>query len=452
MGKLTDKVVRQAKPKSYQTEISDEQNGLVLVVYPSGKKSFAVRYRAGPKQRKKSLGPVDRITLGQARKEARALLSLVDEGDDPSSRATTDKSTDPTISEAIDRFETEYRGRKGDKPRKSTMGEYMRQLRADIEPALGDRPIRQVTTGDLAEIVQKSLNRGRQTGIYANRLHATVSLFFGWAARTTPPLIDANPYAGQKKPAAERQRQRVLSWDELATLWNKTGSVDQPFGPLLRILILTGQRVGEVAGMKDSELDLPAALWSLASDRTKNGRSHVVPLAPAALETLGNIKRLRKSKYLFTVNGTKPYGAYETAHKRLRNKLEFAEHWTLHDIRRTFVSGCARIGIAPHVIEETVNHVSGAKAGVAGVYNHYAYEDERREALEAWARFVVDVVANDTARAAYIALRKKGPVHSALVGDERAWQSCAAALQGGSKAWAEYLAALDAPAETAEAA
>lgn len=439
MGRLTVKLVEQAKARAVQYEESDQQDGLVLVVYPSGAKSWAVRYRneAG-KQRKKSLGPVGRMALAKARKEARALMSRIDEGDYPSTRAKAEADKAATTVEAAwERFMVDRRAQ----DRNRAADEVQRQFDAYILKPIGKRTLSDVRGSDVRKIVQDRVADGSR--IMANRVHATLARFFKWAADRDQALIEANPYAGYGKPVDEsgRGRDRTLSNSELAALWREAGATDQPFGPLVRLLILTAQRRSEVTGMTDREIDTTRAEWTIPSERAKNGDRHVVPLSPPALAELAKVKRIKsETGLIFTTDGNAIYSGHHKAKVRLDASLGFNEPWRLHDIRRTVATGMASLGVTAPVVEAILNHRTGSRSGVAGVYNRHDYADDMELALIAWGRFIVDIVAIDARRIAYDAMRARDRARFKL------------AIQSDDESWSEYLDALDAPAETAEAA
>lgn len=207
-----------------------------------------------------------------------------------------------------------------------------------------------------------------------------------------------------KPPAAVEARERALSDTELRLVWQAAGGLGWPFGPIIRLLILTGQRLREVAELRWSELDLHAALWTLPGSRTKNGETTLVPLNEAALEILGDLPRIKSNAGLvFTTTGETPVSGFSKIKARLdasmldllRRSDDTAtiEPWRLHDLRRTFASGCQRLGIKLEVTESLLNHVSGTRSGIVGVYQIYKYEAEKRHAMEAWGRQVSSVVA-----------------------------------------------------------
>ncbi|MEZ5817407.1 MAG: site-specific integrase [Hyphomicrobiaceae bacterium] len=205
-------------------------------------------------------------------------------------------------------------------------------------------------------------------------------------------MLETSPCQGIKKPANNNSRERVLDADEMAAVWKGADLVGYPFGPIVKLLILTAQRRNEVSQMQWSQIDFEAATWSLPSELTKNKRPHVVPLAPVALALLKSMPRMT-SDYVFPARGEHPTFAHFSRGKSRLDALAGVSEWTLHDLRRTAATHMAQLGVAPHVIERLLNHVSGTFGGVAGVYNRFQYLDEMRAALTLWQDRVVKSAA-----------------------------------------------------------
>jgi integrase len=224
--------------------------------------------------------------------------------------------------------------------------------------------------------------------VATNRVHSIVRKFFNWAVEND--LIANSPVAGIKPPNPETSRDRVLTDDELKAVWREAEKVGYPFGSILQLLILTGQRRGEVTGMMWSELDLDAGLWVLPRERVKNNRRHEVPLSRQAVAILRALPRIGDKcsgsahSYVFTLNGTAPYNGFKA---KDRFDVGIAP-WTVHDLRRTCASGMARLGTNLVVIEKVLNHVSGSLAGIVGVYRRHEFAAEKRAALQQWADHV----------------------------------------------------------------
>jgi integrase len=196
---------------------------------------------------------------------------------------------------------------------------------------------------------------------------------------------------GLRKPGIERSRDRVLTDRELRSFWSATEDLGFPFGPTFQLMALTGQRRGEIAGMRWSQINMDQSVWTIPASVAKNGRAHEVPLSTLAQDIIGALPRFAGADFVFTTTGVSPVSGFGRAKDRLDFTMESAE-WRLHDLRRTVASGMARLGIAPHVIEKVLNHVSGEISGVAAVYNRHGYQAEKAEALEAWAKEIQTIV------------------------------------------------------------
>ena len=211
-------------------------------------------------------------------------------------------------------------------------------------------------------------------------------------------LIERNCAMGIKPPVQKTPRERVLTDDEIKQVWAATAgdgssSEEDQYAKILRLLLLTGQRRGEVGGIRRAELDLDRQLWRLPGDRTKNKLAHDVPLSRQVAAIL-QAPELTGVDHLF---GRRGFSAWVRSKQRLDDVLQLASPWTPHDLRRTAVTGMAEIGIAPHIVEAVVNHVSGHKGGVAGVYNRAKYSEEKRAALQRWADHVERLVSGQAA-------------------------------------------------------
>jgi integrase len=221
---------------------------------------------------------------------------------------------------------------------------------------------------------------------------------FGWLQRHR--RVEHNPCSGLHPPAAPKARERVMTPDEIRWWWLASDQVGEPFGSIFKLLLLTGARLNEVAGMSREELGDDGAIWNLPGSRTKNKRPHRVPLSDAARQI---IARANPTGLLFSTNGHTAPSGWSRATTRLRRemlKVARAERGAgvnipelrLHDARRSVVTGMAELGIRPDIIELAVNHVSGARGGIAGVYNRSEMLAERREALKRWAKHVAGIV------------------------------------------------------------
>jgi integrase len=282
------------------------------------------------------------------------------------------------------------------KPRNRTWPETERLLtKADLA-SWQDRDLRSITRQEILGVLDRMVERGAP--IQANRLVAALRRFLGWAVERG--LLDASPMASLKPPSAEAHRDRVLSDDELRAIWLAAQEIGYPFGRAVQLMILTGQRRSEVLDAEWREFDLERGLWSIPRERAKNDSGHVVPLAPAAVALIRSLPTIGASpKLLFTTNGTTPFSGVSKAVERLSalacrhlNPGIEPAPWRLHDLRRTFATGCARLGVPLHVVEKSLNHTSGTFGGIVAVYQRHDFLDERRQAVHSWTSYVCGLV------------------------------------------------------------
>jgi integrase len=382
MPKLTAIAVENLRPDDQRREIPDTLlPGLYIVVQPSGTKSWAVRYRHLGRTRKLTLGPYPRIDLKAARALGAKALRNAAEGDDPGQKK---RHRPDSVGAAIGQF-TERHLRRNYRPR--PLREAERMLRVHVLPAWRDRTIDSITRRDVRDMLDKIIDGGAP--ITANRVHSLVRKFFNWAVEHE--ILATSPVNGLKPPATESARDRILSDGELKTLWQATTQIDPVNGAMLRLLILTGQRRGEAAGLERSEIDLAKRLWSLPKERTKNGRAHDVPLSQQAIAVIEAVPRI-SDRHVFSITGKAPINGFGKPKQRLDKLCGFSD-WVVHDIRRSVASGMARLGVGLPVIEKVLNHVSGSFAGIVGVYQRHEFSAEKRAALEAWATHVESLVS-----------------------------------------------------------
>ena len=359
---------------------------------------YCLRYRHRGKQRVYSIGRHGSPwTPDQAREKAKQLL-----GSDPVGERRKNREVDSTartFAKEVDR----YLGRKQADLKPRAWVELQRHLKGHAKPLLTLRldEIRKATIAEVLNDIQD--NRGP---VSRNRFRSNLSAFFAWAI--SEGMLEANPVEGTAKAKENGARERTLTPSELAEVWAALG--DDDFSNILRLLILTGQRREEIGGLRWSEVDFDRSLLVLPAARTKNKLGHELPLSPQAraiLESLrpkasGNViapnafvKTGRELVFGIGKNGFNGYG-YSKARldKRIaEQRAKPMPAWTLHDLRRTAATGMADMGILPHHIEAVLNHVSGHKAGVAGIYNRAKYETEMREALGKWGNYLEAITA-----------------------------------------------------------
>jgi integrase len=309
-------------------------------------------------------------TPDTARNEALRLLGSVVGGDDPFAKAVAAESFSGEVERYLERK------RAGLQP--SSFEEIRRFLTGHCA-ALAKLPLTDIDRRTIA-LVLAEIERDRGP-VARNRARSALSTFFGWAI--AEGLLEANPVQGTAKVSEGNGRERVLTNAEVAKLWAGLG--DDSFDDIVRLLLLTGQRRSEIGALQWSEVDLARKMIVLPPARTKNKRKHELPLSRQALAIIERQPRRNSSPFLFS--DVKGFKNWDAAKARLDQRSGLAAY-TLHDIRRTAATGMAELGVQPHHIEAILNHVSGHKAGVAGIYNKARYVDEMRSALQRWADHV----------------------------------------------------------------
>jgi integrase len=366
LPKLTDRYVAALKPGYRRQDIWDTAlPSFGIRLAPSGRKTWivAIRQPGRSSSSRRSLGVYPQVPLGEARAAARALMA-----DPGGAMADRSRTVADVLAEHI-RRDQRGRGRR-------SWQEVQRALEHDLKP-WAQRPITSITRRDVVRLINSIVDRGSPS--MARRLLSHIKRLFAWCVEQS--ILDASPAASVRPPGDATKRERVLTPDELARVWRASDGLGWPAGPIIRLLALTGQRLGEVAGMEWAELDLPGALWTLPAARMKGKRQHEVPLSQPVLELIASLPQV-STVYVFPARGTGPTRNLQPAKAKL-DLLSGVTGWTLHDLRRTAASGMARLGVAPHVVAEVLGH---ARSGVTStVYVHHSFREEKRAALEAWA-------------------------------------------------------------------
>ena len=372
---LTAKALEALKPQSKRYEVHDLHcPGLSVRISAHGLKTFSVKFRYGIRQKRLKIGVYPRISLATAREKAIDVLRQVDEGIDPTKRR---RSADMKV-EAVCREFIRLHAR-----RNKSWREAERILEREFINTFGQCDIRDIKRWDVLEIMDAAVARGAT--YQANRIHSNIRKLFNWCIERG--IVETSPIVGLKSPTKEESRDRVLDDDEIARLLRACRNDVYPFRQFVPVLLATAQRRGELAEMRWSEIHFEQKVWVIPAERSKNGKPHVVPLSGFALDCLKEVPRFLDCDYVFTTTRRSPVGGFSKMLRRLSERSETSD-WRLHDLRRTAASGMARAGVAPHVVEKVLNHVSGTISGVAAVYNRYGYDSEKAKALEDWGDFL----------------------------------------------------------------
>ena len=377
---LTDIMVQRLKPdEARQFELWDAKlPGFGVRVSSKGTKSFVLVYRHGGRARRMTIGRYPMLGLADARKLAQTALSKIGQGVDPVAEKEAAKVRNDNLFPAVvDEFVRVHCSRHN---RANTAKETERLLRVEFERKWRKRDLHSIGKVDVNRILDGIVDRGSPGA--AAHAFAAIRKLFNWCVERG--LIDVSPCLGLKSPARIGARERVLDDQELRAVWRASVQVGYPVGPIVQLLILTAQRRGEVAGMRWTDLDLEVCLWTIPGELTKNGRSQQVPLCPRAVDIISSLPQLDEV-FVFPARGVKSqaFGGFNKGKLRL-DAASGVSGWTFHDLRRTAATGMARLEVPPHVVERVLNHVSGTFAGVAGIYNRFAYLPEMRKGLETW--------------------------------------------------------------------
>ncbi len=364
--------------------------GFGVKVTPKGRKVFIVLYRtggAGSKLRKYTIGPFGRVTLHQARVAAQKVFAAKLDGRDPAAEKREAKRR--VVADRVEDLLATFIGQRLSQNRSA--GEISRLLRREVGRPWAGRSIHAITKRDVVEVVTAIEQRGAP--VAANKTLKSIKTFLRWCVGRA--ILDQSPAEGVPLPAKEVARDRVLDDEELARVVLAARRIGGPYGGIVEFLALTGQRREEVARLTWQELDLARRVWTIPKSRTKNAKGHLVHLSEPSVAVL---KRANQSGPLvFSLFGAKPFQEFSRAKHRL-DQLSGVTGWRLHDLRRTCVSGMARLGVAPHVADKILNHQAGTISGVAAVYQRHEFLLERKEALDLWGTHLAKLVGEAVLR------------------------------------------------------
>lgn len=387
--KMTDQALAKQKPKDDRYEVWDILvSNLMVTVFPSGKKTWSVRYRSDGKRVKMKLGDYPNLTLSDARRKAKDVLVSVADGENPAYEKRKDvKAKSRTrqtlqISNLLELYEKLHLSQLRTGYQAKT---FLREFARDY----GHLSITDFTKQDFVSSLNQIMLAGNYTK--ANRVYAHIKSFYSWAIGQG--YLERSPCEYIKRPYKEQSRKRFLSDQEICWFWQATGEELEPFGNMARLLLLTGQRLSEVCRMTENELQ-GRDHWHLSAERTKNKEQHDVFLSDLAQQIVWRDNRVAGA-YLFSTTGFSPVQSYDKPVKRFRSRMnelagEELPHWSFHDLRRTCETGMAMLGIDQNTIDRCTNHLSGRF--MSRVYNQYEYQSQKTEAWQRWADHVRGLV------------------------------------------------------------
>ena len=365
--------------------------GLALRVTDKGHKSFILlaRFPSRPKNTtRRALGEYGALTLDDARNKARTWLEMIHKGLDPAAEAAKKEAAARVL--AVNTFPAvidEYMKRPGARLAKAEI--VRRILTAEFVKPWTGRAITDIKPVDVAAAVRAIVDRGAP--YQAHNAYAFLRRVFNWAVATHEFGLERSPCEGLRPTdlIGEREvRVRVLTAPEVRAVWGACDALAYPFGSLVRLLLLTGQRLREVGEATWSEIDLDARLWTIPAHRMKGRRVQTVPLAPDALALLQGLPRFAGAFVFTTTSGARPISGYGKAKARL-DRLTGVSGWAFHDLRRTMRTGLSALPVQDLVRELVIAH---ARPELHQVYDQYSFLDEKREALELWEQRLRSIV------------------------------------------------------------
>jgi integrase len=373
-----------ATPGEHEIEFDDDIPGFGL----RRGSSWIFQYKIGGKHRRLTFGRYPALDAVKAREAAAELHAKVRLGQDPQGVKVMARVQAEETFEACVR---KYLPWQRKQVRPSTYGENERHLLRNLSPLHGLR----INMLDRRAIAAQLLRLTTAVGPrQANATRASLAKFLGWCLREG--LVESNQALLTNKNA-ENRRDRVLSDTELAEIWRALP--DNDFGTITKILVLTGQRKSEIADLPWSEIDFDRGAINLPARRVKNHRDHTVPMS-APVAAMLEAQTRQPDRDLVFGSGQGGFSGWSklklaldegilAARKKASKKTKPMAPWIIHDLRRAAATGMAELGVQPHIIEAILNHVSGHKSGVAGIYNRATYEAEKRAALTLWAEHIL---------------------------------------------------------------
>lgn len=403
---LTDRYCQAARAEGRKSDYFDiTVKGLCLRASAGGTKGWFLVYTkpANGKRAWMRLGRYPEMTLAKARQKARDARGEIGEGIDPLVEKRA-QAAFQTVSDLVENYIVRHA------TAKRSGGEIARRLRKNVKEAIGGVKLSELHRRDITRCIDAVKDRGAH--IEANRLFEDIRAMVRWARARGD--LDSNLVEGMRRPSETTERDRVLSSDEIRTLWAALPSADmrEATRRILRLCIVLAQRVGEIAGMTRDEIDLEQKVWTIPAVRSKNGREHAVPLSGMAIaiineqmtdaEALAGRKGRSRPPYVFPSPGAHASVAGMAVAKAVKRQemvgrgqatIMGVVPFTPHDLRRSAATHMESIGISPYVIGHVLNHVSATRASITSrVYARYDYSREKREALDLWADRLATII------------------------------------------------------------
>jgi integrase len=400
MLRFTELYIRALQPQKTRYEIR-EGDGFAIRISPNGIKTWVFIYKFQNRKRRMTLGNYPGMTLSKARAAFREARNLLEQGKDPIEAKRREREEQllrdearrreleaPTVARLVDEYLEKWA-----KPRKRSWREDQRILEKDIIPAWGKRKAKDIGRRDIITLLDKLVDRGAP--IQANRTLACVRKMFNFAV--SRDIVTASPCTQITAPSTENRRDRVLSVSEICLFWQKLDTAPMAIGTrlALKLILVTGQRKGEVINAEWSEVNLNAAWWTIPAEKSKNKLAHRVPLSPLAITLLEEAQALADdSRWVFPGRMIENPIRGDSVNEALARSLPYLgieDRFVPHDLRRTMASHLTGMGISRLLVSKLLNHV---ETGVTAVYDRHSYDDEKHRALEAWSMRLKEIISD----------------------------------------------------------
>jgi integrase len=387
--RLNDEAVKRLNPTERKEEYWDTfTKGLVLRVAPTGHKSwcFAYRVKGVAGQQRLTFGGFPDITVAAAREIVRTYREDIARGIDPKAKREEQlmeqylKEQEAITVEKMSEDFIEKYAKPKNRGWKATQGLFKKH----IIPELGRMPVKDVQRKDVIKLLDKI--KASPYPHPANHVLVALRKMYNWAIERDE--LQSNPCYKISKPIATNERERVLSESEIKALWKACDTIGYPYGPMFKLLLLTGARRSEIAELEWRHIDLKDKVIRLPASMIKANRSHDIPLSDIAVAILEALPRF-KGPYVFSSTfGQKAVNCFTKAKDKFDETMG-SDDWRIHDIRRTCATGMAEAGVPIYTISRILNHAEG---GVTRLYARHSYLNEKRAALDLWAKKVREIV------------------------------------------------------------
>jgi integrase len=404
---FTDSYLRHLKPREKRYDVTDaRRRGLQLRVFPSGEKSFQFRYTLHGQTRRVTFGPYPSVTLAEAHFKHAEAERLLDNGKDPADLAKDSKRAEReagTVAELADEFMRRYV-----KPSRKRPEQMQQMLDANVLPHWRNKKAKDITARDVVLLLDKIVDRGSK--VMANRVASAVSQMFKFGVLRG--IVSGSPCVALTRPGGrEKNRERKLTEIELNAFWEKldTSDISPPIRAALRLLLVTGQRRGELARAKWGDIDLDEGRWIIPADNSKNGRAHEVPLTKLAIDLFEQLKKLAPVSNWVLPSPTKddePIIDRSISRAVRNNEKHFGiAHFTPHDLRRTAASIMSMLGVPRLHVSKVLNHTDDA---TTAIYDRHDYWKEKQTALDHLSTHLKSVFEGSIQKVVSLPLRKTG--------------------------------------------